>query len=234
MHQQPKSEWNAPDLLCDTYWKRPVVDFTRKGDPSAEKIATAVGLALSAWGNVEENLCILFGDLMSNRAPACGFMAMRVYGSVNSSLVRRDMILAAAEVYFGFNWKWDDIQNPIKSLLGAVNEASMRRDDLAHGQAIEHFYSDELLGFFWVSTSYKHTRNELKRHAPYNDVIPSDIRRYRYNGDDMTTLTSKLSELSAFILAYCDNIRLLDDDTPRNVKQIMDRGALDRVPTPSQ
>ena len=120
-----------------TYWDRPPQDS--KGDGKIEAIYEAVGYALSHWEQADQELANLFLTLTdstttepSARAPNA---VRRAYGSITSNVGRRAAVEAAAEIYFGRYWENKFVRQPLTDVLNAVQWASRRRDDIAHGIA---------------------------------------------------------------------------------------------------
>src|SRR5262249_41735677 len=127
------------------YWERP--PDQHKGDATQEAILQAVGEALTAWETMEEEVGIMFvalvGGSMSSASPI-----RRAFGVVNSSSTRRQMILAAAEAYFGGSWDDKNVRVSFSRVLEAISWASRRRDDIAHGIAKRITLDQKPFGWF--------------------------------------------------------------------------------------
>src|SRR5215211_3239412 len=71
--------------------------FPERGDDDVIRLYTAIGIALTHWEIAENAFAHLFGTLVS---PAkVSFPAERAYASVQSARGRKELILAAAEVF---------------------------------------------------------------------------------------------------------------------------------------
>jgi hypothetical protein len=105
---------------------------TIKGDPRAVEIFWAVGHASSVWEQLESILAEIFVLLIKSKYP----FGRRAYGSIAAFNVRADMIMAAAESYFGY---FDDPEGfaALKKLLKFCRTLSKTRNEVIHSMCVE-------------------------------------------------------------------------------------------------
>jgi hypothetical protein len=116
-------------MADDNPFRRPA-ELAKIGDKDANDIMLAVGNALSTWEHTERSFAHIFAKLVS--PPASGFAAQRAYGTIVATAVRRQMIEAAAEVFFR-NFPNPDAASELATLLEFYSTATGRRNDFAHG-----------------------------------------------------------------------------------------------------
>ncbi len=126
-------EQKIPNVFVEKTWKQPTVNPLMRGDDGVDPIYAAVGAALSRWETVEINLAQLFIVLCQPQSSIIGTKFERAFGSVESSASRRGMIRAVAEVYFDSLPSETSQRKELQKVLQAVQWASRRRDEIAHG-----------------------------------------------------------------------------------------------------
>jgi hypothetical protein len=115
-------------MATENPFKRP--DPAEIGDTKPDTIYPAVGEALSTWENTERGFASIFAKVV---APiGSGFAARRAYGTIIANRVRREMIGAAAEVFFR-NFPSAEAESELALLMGLYSTATGRRNDFAHG-----------------------------------------------------------------------------------------------------
>jgi hypothetical protein len=116
-------------MADDKPFKRPD-HFAKVGDKDAHALHLAVGEALGIWENTERGFASIFAKLVAPRGS--GFAAKRAYGTIIASAVRRQVIEAAAKIFFrNFPDAEAEIELPI--LMELYSNATGRRNDFAHG-----------------------------------------------------------------------------------------------------
>jgi hypothetical protein len=129
MATRSKPEKNP--LFTVQYWDRQTA--SEKGDPNGDMIAQAVGYALSESELADQALSELFVTMTECTTSVTYNVVRRAYGSIESNSGRRNAIMAAAEVYFGAYWDNKFVRQFLVDIINAVQWASRRRDDIAHG-----------------------------------------------------------------------------------------------------
>jgi hypothetical protein len=172
------------------YWKRP--PNRNEGDAAQEAILQAVGEALSAWEYMEEDVAIMFvalvGGSMSSASPI-----RRAFGVVNSSSTRREMILAAAEAYFGGFWDDKNVRVSFGRVLEAISWASKRRDDIAHGIAKSITLDQKPFGWFLFPANYNTERTKAFGTNDESDPLYFTFTDFRYTSDQIKDLQENLA-----------------------------------------
>jgi hypothetical protein len=215
-----KAEDPAHLVFRKSYWDRP--GHSRKGDDTQNALHEAVGYALSNWEEADQELADLFlvftceastqkvGRQVRNAV-------RRAYGSIISNSGRRSAVEAAAEVYFNPWWESKPVRQPLVDILNAVQWASNRRDDLAHGIVSPYISAQvsdlrgniikkEDFGCFLMPPEYKTDRT----HAYMQGVDhPSGAMkaRYSFTSKDIRRFGLQFIALRAAIQNYVRRIR---------------------------
>jgi hypothetical protein len=104
-----------------------------RGDRTATPIFTAVGQIMSAWEFIEFDLSEMFEIFTGGRASSKGMSpALRAYGTIINFRSRKEMLSAAAKVFFKANPR-TRLERPFKSALKKCNGWADRRNEVAHG-----------------------------------------------------------------------------------------------------
>ncbi len=211
----------APDFLHQDFWARPDYDPAANSVVDATTFAAAVGLAVAKWAEIEDRLTELFASFMTNGNRGCRTTADLVFVSVESLPCRLDIILAAAEGYFGRHWCSGEIRTPLITILNAVSFAFRRRNDLVRGRITEQYYNDVYLGVFLSSSPYTHSGLNKAR-SPEN-LGAGEIRgRYKYGNNEINRLSDGFDSLSNSLCDYIFDV-IKVDDLPNTVKRMLDR-----------
>jgi len=177
-------------MIEDNTFKRPALAETGDKEPNA--FFHAVGEALNEWENTEKSFAHIFSKLVAPRAS--GFAAQRAYGTIIANPVHRQMIAAAAEIFFR-NFPDAAAESELSQLLKWYGDASSRRNDFAHGivggDIINgtHFYF--LVPNTWGSRSRK---MNLEIEYRYSSEQIQDFKdRFRQLGGRASRLFERLS-----------------------------------------
>ena len=113
-------------------WDRP--PFPQKGDADEKEIWTAVGAAVSAWGEYEAKLGRLFTVFIAGDSPSP--QAKRAFGRIRTFEGRRDLLRGSSEAFFHYRHGTPQEQDLLKGIIKDALCAAERRNDLAHGIAM--------------------------------------------------------------------------------------------------
>jgi hypothetical protein len=166
-------------------------------------------MALTEWERAEQNMAQLFSHLVGNPGVYNTPAAAKAYGSIESSSARIRMVRAAAEAFFGQHYANPKISKPLSLLLAAHEEASHRRNEVAHGVAHGPVQlNSKPLGTFLVAPNYHTDRNAGWLSSTPGDYWSSVTRSiYRYNERDLSEIADKFNKLSWAILHYIYSIQ---------------------------
>lgn len=162
------------------------------GTPDLDVLYAAVGRALSQWEVLESNLARIF-QLLCNASEA----AAVAYGAVSSFTGRCDMLEAAFRCYSG---KKKFARLP--KLLGEIKKFSARRNDIAHGVAIESTRNKVAEGYLLVPSFYNSRKRPHWMEMQIDELDPTEfIRRlegaYAYNDEQIEHYRSHFARLSS-------------------------------------
>lgn len=151
-------EYLSAHLLWERPKARPAI-----GDADLTGIYTAVGSALSQWEMLETAMANIYWRL--NGGASAG-AAYRAYGLLNNINGRKDAAEAAADVFFlERGGKEGGEKPPLRSALDKLLKnyagASGRRNDIAHGLAVEYFTPSAWFGCFLVPPPYSSRKRSL-------------------------------------------------------------------------
>lgn len=213
-----KPEQNA--ILTPSYWKR--TEPRDKGDfPNGNKIAQAVGYALSNWERMDQEMATLFITVAGPSEPIANHAVRRAYGSIESNTGRRKAIAEAAEVHFAVHWKNDAVRSSLTRLLETIGRASQRRDDIAHGIiwdqiAIRH--DDERgrveYGAFLLPPEYNSGRTHAFGDDGRKSFLLFEMTKYRYTSADINDIGRKFLQLGVCVSDYANLILKRDGKIP--------------------
>jgi hypothetical protein len=178
-------------------WARP--EKQAQGDPDPRDLYTSVGIALTSWEAVENAYAQLFAGIMHggmwNAAP-------RVYGSIISPSGRRDALAAAAEIFFHGVNATDEHRDQLKILLNHHQQATARRNDIAHGVVSE--ISER--GFYLIPSPYNTTKTkdfflhmDTKGAAELNML---DLYDYAYTAKEILAFGALFQRMHIVISLY--------------------------------
>jgi hypothetical protein len=157
------------------------------GDETEDALYLAVGKALTAWEELDNEQGSLFAVIVLSQDSA----ANAAYGSVASGPGRGSMVIAAADQIFG---NFDPVLlKEITSLVNLVGRLLGRRNDIAHGIVQGFAFYDGrprkgFLGYYLVPPNYN-TRKRLDAEAlqkrintlpRVGGIIPGDIMMFSH------------------------------------------------------
>jgi hypothetical protein len=163
------------ETMMAKLWDRPT--SLAVGDADLTPIFTAVGESLTEWEELQVALVHLHCAVVNDHR----WETMRALGVLDSVIPRVMMIDAAAEAVFG---KGSDLFRRVKAVTDEVAQFNQRRNDIAHGTAME-FATETLRGNFLVPSimATKKTtfgKGTLEIESYFNYRFTSDqIRAYK-------------------------------------------------------
>ncbi|MBR1272213.1 hypothetical protein JQ629_32545 [Bradyrhizobium sp. AUGA SZCCT0222] len=120
----------------------------------------------------------------------------RAFGRVESGGTRRNMILSAAEAYFGQHWEDKNVRLSFSRILEAISYASKRRDDIAHGIAEQHIIDGRHTGWFLYPANYNTERTKpWLRASDDDDDLFFTFTDYRFTASDIQEFAKRFREL---------------------------------------
>jgi len=172
------SAWD-PLPKPDVFWKRG--NGKTVGDDSPEKLWHAVGLALSSYEHLEEELAGLFQFFVESNSNA----AVRAYGASNG---RHSLLTEASETFFDRrNGFIKDIED-FKAILKHYSCAASFRNEVAHG-IVRNFrlHDDDTIGvWFLVAPSYNSRKTKLSASYRYGTYKLGEVAStYKYNAENV-------------------------------------------------
>ena len=211
----------TPEMHQKAYWASPTVDPTKVGATSGDNIFLAVGRALTFWERAEESLAYLYIALLGhdgNQAPFGQRDAIfRSFGMVDANSTRRKMIEEIAPIYFARFWAEKKVSEPFTNLMKALMFASVIRNEIAHGKAMEIINHERdgngnliphSFGAFLFAPIYK-----TDRQIPFTLQRPISVEpfsfstsKYLYNDQDINEFTEKFQKLGRAIFRYTVSI----------------------------
>ena len=166
-----------------------------KGDDNINVLYAAVGRALSQWESLESVLGSIFARLCQSdsEAPA------RAYGTIVSAKGRIDLLREAFACHPAR--KTVDLQG-LPKLLDHVGHFGSRRNEIAHGIAMNLAYNHDDQGCFLCPARYnskKHFSDTSKTEALNAVPAPTDLEwmwgKYTYNSTQIGYYTARFCEL---------------------------------------
>ncbi len=187
------------------FWKRP--EPKASGDESYDAILQAVGSALTAWENLENDFARLFGMLCSGSPPFSSPAAQRAYGAIASNSGRRDAMVAAAEVHFNLHTHTKEAPAKFARLMAHFQQGSSRRNEIAHGYAVHYEVDGRDLGSFLIPPEYNSRKTsvwtlEAAKAAEAGDSFAGLRVDYRYTSGDIVGFAAKFALLRNSVLRF--------------------------------
>jgi hypothetical protein len=166
------SKQKAPSI-----WDRP--PFPQQGDADKKEIWTAVGAAISAWGEYEAALGRLFTIFIAGEFPSP--QARRAFGRIRSFEGRRELLRGASEAFFHYQKGTSQEQDLLKIIIKDAWNAAERRNDLAHGIVMPFTPEgkSEPDGFCLMPSHYDSSKRD-----------PNDVADFAYRSARINTFTS--------------------------------------------
>jgi hypothetical protein len=163
-------------------WDRP--PFPQQGDADKKEIWTAVGAAISAWGEYESALGRLFTIFIAGEFPSP--QAKRAFGEIRSFEGRRDLLRGASEAFFHYRRGTSREQVWFKAILKEASHAVERRNDLAHGIALAFTPEgkSEPNGFCLLPSYYDSSKRD-----------PNDVAEFAYRSASINVFASGFKNL---------------------------------------
>ncbi|MBV6487247.1 MAG: hypothetical protein GHHEDOFH_01190 [Pseudorhodoplanes sp.] len=181
------------------------VPLAPKGDSIAREVFLNVGYALSQWEHAEEMLASLYSWLCG---PKMTHAAFRSYGTLTATGPRRNMLRAAADVFF-MTFPSEALSDRLDDLLSVYIEAGARRNEIAHGVVMGGPQPGPLAGqWFLVPALHSTKKNTLQLEA-----------EYRFNSAIIDELAKKFDAFQADIIAYRNDLILHFDSFPEKDRE---------------
>jgi hypothetical protein len=134
------------------------------GDESAEVTYAAVGKALSRWESADFRMAGLFSVLIGIPSPV---PAIRAYGAVATFQVRQQMVRAAADSFFN-NRPNQELRQKVEDIFKRhMNDAAVRRAEIAHGIVINTNPTRRRLHHFLAPPYYATKKRDHKANPSY-------------------------------------------------------------------
>lgn len=223
-HSPASVQIQRDNIYQKGYWSRPEILPSKVGDKSEINIFLAVGMALSEWEWVEEELAKLFSVLVSDNIRGPSVSALRAFGSVESSSNRINMIKSASEVYFNpEDWERKEIKTGFEKFIGAVRGASHRRNEIAHGHtmSIQLHRGNEFDpptingGHFLIAPDYMTGRNSAWPSYSNEDAFGITRSQYRYSSENILEFCKKFTQLKLEVIQYTHMMSKNEAGIPR-------------------
>lgn len=192
----------ASPLLDRNYWRKPELGDVLKGDDSADLIYHAIGYALTQWEVVENTLVQMYFVFCELESTASLNAIRRSFGTFESSAGRRLATIEAAKVYFGEDVFSTGAAKPFKKFFDAHQEATKRRNDIAHGTAYPIIINNESKGCFLFPSQYNTGRNSTFFSSEGGVNTPYMTETYRYNSDVIYSFAKKFGELNSLAFNF--------------------------------
>jgi len=172
----------GPKQKTPSLWNRP--PFPQQGDADKKEIWTAVGAAISAWGEYEAALGRLFTIFIAGDFPSP--QARRAFGGIRSFEGRRELLRGSSEAFFHYQKGTLGEQVLFKAIFKDAWNAAQRRNDLAHGIAMAFTPEGKLEpdGFCLMPSYYDSSNRD-----------PNDVAEFAYISASINTFTSSFEGL---------------------------------------
>lgn len=175
------------------------------GDSDASSVYRAVGEALSGWEYVEGVFAEIYGQLI--RPGRTSYASLRAFGSLESARSRRGLITQASAVFFTF-FPNKVLQPRLKSLLGTYQEASARRNEIAHGQVFNEV--NGIAGYVLTANTWGSKGRAAKKIKA----------QYAYSSDQIDTLRLKFFDLANDASSLCVEIETHFASSPSKRREL--------------
>lgn len=172
----------------EAYWETPTPKAVGN---SPSTIFAAMGKALSAWEMLEFYVLLLYEYLIKSHTEA----TRRGFGVIESSRERRNVVREVAKCFFLQHKVSEADRSSFRALLNHIDEASKRRNEIAHGIAITVKIENDDRGTFLCPAMY----NAKKRGSAYEITFDDEFGfmqvAYRYNLADIARFTERFGVL---------------------------------------
>jgi hypothetical protein len=129
------------------------------GDADPNALLYAIGAALSAWEMTEVTYSYLFNTLTRPRTQSPAIR--RAYGSIIASRSRREMIEAAADVFF-HNFPDAFLQRELADFMNIYSSGAARRNEFAHG-----IVASNKAGQWYLEANLYSNKRTVSRESPF-------------------------------------------------------------------
>jgi hypothetical protein len=162
-------------------WSRPKLPTT--GNQTKEQIWTAVGAALTAWGEYESELGHLFSIFMAGDFPSP--QARRAFGAIKGFEARSQILREAYEAFQAYHGRHIKEPKEFYELWKQANEAVKLRNDVAHGIVLP------------LSTKGAPVTNGYCLMPPYHDAKRdiNDVPKFAYTAEMIGEFTTGFHNL---------------------------------------
>jgi hypothetical protein len=190
------------------------------GDTDVNVIFREVGAALTIWEGLETTMSLLYSILIESESDA----AFRAYGAMASATGRRDALEHAAEVFFHKNNLPKSHAAGFKALMSNYARSAARRNDIAHGVALQANTKD-VSGYFLVSAPYNSKKMIFKgidlplgEDAASIQAVEAWLKnpdrllkiiknsRYMYTAKQINNYTQKFATLIVLTMAFITDL----------------------------
>ena len=163
-----------------------------EADKHAKDIYRAVGVALSHWATVEDDMATLFAAVLQTRSVA----AHRALFAVISHRGRIEVIRAAAEVALRPH---REILSDVTERLKILSKAGARRNEIAHGRVTDYSENGRKIGCVLIPSLFD----------PRKMKESSGGYVYRYNTEIITGFATKFRILHAQLFDFVRGLEKL-------------------------
>jgi hypothetical protein len=173
----PKNE----KKVGNSRWARPQLPKT--GNKTREEIWTAVGAALTAWGEYESELGRLFSIFMAGDFPSP--QAQRAFGAIRTFEGRSQMLWEAYEAFLAYHGRHIKEPKEFDELWNEATKAVKLRNDVAHGIVLP------------LSTQGAPVTNGYCLMPPYHDAKRdiNDVPKFAYTAEMIGEFTTGFHNL---------------------------------------
>jgi hypothetical protein len=212
-------------LFPGGFWKAPQASKDKVGDQSAGQIYLEVGHALSTWEGVEEILAHIFLIMCDVTTSQTAIALARTFGSIENSFGRLKAIQTVAEIYFAPYWEIPAVNRKFDAIYKNVSAAAQRRNEIAHGMAINFVIDNKDYGRFLIAPRYITGRNTTFSSYQFADdagITSILTSKYCYTSSDIREMAEKFQSLQKEIMNYSEGLpRTEGSRIPKMVENLM-------------
>ena len=188
--------------FSEAYWNAPKRD-SEEGEKTGEPLYVRVGMALSAWERLEDELGFLFARFMEAPYP----LAERVYGSFVGKGTKIPALEAASESAFALKRVTQEDKMEWKTLLKHYGMGMVRRNEIAHGVvssvSIGGGGKPSISGWYLVPVWHR-AKKTLPPLIPFAEIENRmDLMGlYRYTSPDLDHFKARFDALHGWVSAF--------------------------------
>jgi hypothetical protein len=193
------------------FWHKP--DRQPKGDETADKLYQAVGYTLSRWEEMEVVYSNLFAALVESKSGA----ALRAYGSIGSAYGRKQALKDAASVYFLHGR--EELAVEFEDLAEAFGYAAARRNEIAHGVAVNYAAHDVIGGgYYLIAAAYNTKRNDIGIDFGMVTYDPYTWNQttYAYNSSQILEFSNRFERMGREVSNFIRGMRVFQLTVQKN------------------